>query len=76
MADSDTDWETLKTRCGEHSADLILRVETMAGGQRFSLAAKDKLGKVLYDARANDEGHAPQYVITTLVSQALEDWWS
>lgn len=74
MAD-DTDWGTLNQRCADHQAKLILRVETM-DGQRFSLAAKDKQDKILYDIRSNDEGHAPQHVITTLVSQALEEWWA
>lgn len=75
MAD-DTDWNTLKERCATNKAKLVLRGETFDGQYRFALTATDRLDKVIYDIRANDEGHAPQHIITTMVNQALGDWWN
>jgi hypothetical protein len=72
-----TDWQTLKDRCAEHDAELILRAETIDGDHRFSLAAKQvkQPHALIYDLRQNAGGNAPQFIVTTLVSQALEEWW-
>lgn len=74
MAD-DTDWSTLKAKCTDHNTSLILRAETFEGDFRFALSAVDKYGAVIYDIRQNAEDHAPQFIITQLVTQALGDWW-
>lgn len=73
----DTDWSALKQRCTDHGADLILRAETMDGEVRMSLAAKDAKPPhaLIYDQRQNAGDNAPQYVITSLVDAALENWW-
>lgn len=72
----DTDWNSLKQRCVDNKTTLTLRTETINGQYRFSLSAIDRDGKILWDNRANDEGYAPQTVITGLVSGALERWWA
>ncbi len=76
MADA-TDWQTLKQRCADNGCELVLRAETISGDHRFSLAAKElKAPHTLkYDLRQNAGDNAPQFVITSLVSAALEDWW-
>ncbi|SCW56867.1 hypothetical protein SAMN02927924_01424 [Sphingobium faniae] len=74
MAD-ETDWNALRQRCADNATELVLRVETMDGEYRFSLAAVDRDGKIMWDNRANDEGHAPQHIVTQLVTSALERWW-
>jgi len=74
MAD-DTNWNELKQRCVDNSTTLTLRVETIKGQYRFSLSAVDRDGKIIFDSRANDDGSAPQYVVTTLVTGALDRWW-
>lgn len=75
-----TDWEALKAKCVDHNATLSLRCETFTDQYRFSLSAvqasgNDK-GKTLYDVRANDDGHAPQFVVTGMVTDALGGWWA
>ncbi|MFA6031824.1 MAG: hypothetical protein WC889_02855 [Myxococcota bacterium] len=77
MADA-TDWSTLFARCADHGAWLVLRVETIKGEVRFSLSAigKSKDAPRHYDLRRNIDDNAPQFVVTTLVTQALEEWWA
>ncbi len=72
----DTDWNTLKAKCADNGCALVLRIETVGSEYRFSLSAVDKLGAIKFDNRANDEGYAPQHVITGLASSALADWWA
>ena len=74
MAD-DTDWNQLKQRCVDNGTTLTLRSETIKGEYRFSLSAIDRDGKIVWDNRANDDGHAPQHVVTSLVTASLERWW-
>ena len=71
-----TNWEALKERCAENKATLTLRSETIKGEYRFSLAAVDKDGAILWDQRDNDNGYAPQTVITGLVNSALDRWFT
>ncbi len=70
-----TQWEELKQRCVDNKTALTLRCETIKGEYRFSLSAVDRDGKVIWDARDNDNGYAPQTVVTSLVSQGIERWW-
>lgn len=70
-----TDWATLKQSCIDHDTTLALRCETFGAQYRFSLSAKDRLDKIIYDARANDDGRDPQDVIAGLVTYALGNWW-
>jgi hypothetical protein len=72
----DTNWNQLKQRCADNDTALTLRAETIKGEYRFSLAAIDRDGKIIFDNRSNDEGYAPQHIVTTLVSNALERWWA
>lgn len=76
MPDSDTDWNTLKQRCADNGTMLTLRTETIKGQYRFSLSAIDRDGKIIWDNRANDDGYAPQHVVTGMVTAALERWWA
>lgn len=71
-----TEWSQLKKLCAGHDATLHLRAETMGENDfRFSLAAKNKQGKLVHDNRMDAGDHAPQFVVTSLVNRALEEWW-
>ena len=69
-----TEWSQLKKLCVDHDATLMFRAETI-GSLRFSLAAHDRNGQRIHDIRMDAGDHAPQFIITSLVNKALEEWW-
>ena len=69
-----TEWNQLKKLCSDHDAMLMFRAETF-DDFRFSLAAKDHHGKIVHDVRMSANDHAPQFVVTQMVNQALAEWW-
>ena len=77
MAD-DTDWQTLRDKCAANQCYLSCRVETFNKGAeyRYSLAAINRLGRTIYDLRSTSSTNAPQFIITGLVTQALDQWWA
>lgn len=78
MAD-DTDWQTLKSLCDANGCYLSLRCETFNKGAeyRFALSAITKAipTRTINDIRLNITTNAPQYAVTQMVTQALNEWW-
>ena len=68
------DWNQLRKLCAEHDASLILRAETLADF-RFSLAARDRQGRLIHDLRRDLGDEAPQGVIAQMVRNAVGSWW-
>ena len=68
------DWNQLRKLCADHGATLILRAETLADF-RFSLAARDRQGRLIHDLRRDLGDEAPQSVIAQMVRNAVGSWW-
>jgi hypothetical protein len=68
------DWNQLRKLCADHGATLILRAETLADF-RFSLAARDRQGRLIHDLRRDLGEDAPQTALAQMIHDAVGSWW-
>jgi hypothetical protein len=68
------DWNQLRKACADQGATLILRAETL-GDFRFSLAARDRQGRLIHDVRRDLGDEAPQTALAQMIRDAVGSWW-
>jgi len=68
------EWNQLRKACADQGATLILRAETL-GDFRFSLAARDRQGRLIHDVRRDLGEDAPQTALAQMIRDAVGSWW-